>query len=110
MILSQYEALAFLSKFKGSSVFVIVRAGFAPPQDRSLGALGFTSEVTLDQCDEHGLLLTWVPNGRLYLHFEKASFKYPDPDETALCGLQIALPEGMKCVVCPPGAPIRVIQ
>jgi hypothetical protein len=64
MIVSQNEALAYLNKIKGSRVYL--RTKFAAHDDPSLGSLRLAREATIEECDEHGLQLTWPPNGRLY--------------------------------------------
>jgi len=47
-----------------------------------------------------GLLLTWVPYGQLSIFtLRDRRSSIPHPEETALCGLQVALSDGMKCIV-----------
>lgn len=98
MNLTQDEALAFLNTLKGSSVFARVRVNVAPIDDVSIGVLGFDSDSILSSCDRDGLVLTWS-GGSMHLRFEGASFRFPDPEQTALAGMEIAY-EGLKCVIC----------
>jgi hypothetical protein len=37
------------------------------------------------------------------LRFDRASFRVPDPEETALLGMEILLYEDVKCVICMKG-------
>jgi hypothetical protein len=98
MNLTQDEALAFLNTLKGSLAFAHVRVNFAPIDDVSIGVLGFDSEAILCSCDLDGLVLTWS-GGSMRLRFEGASFRFPDPEQTALAGMEIVY-EGLKCVIC----------
>ena len=92
MELSQGEALAILSKLKGSNVYFRLRRAHA---------LRVSCDAKLDRCDEHGVQLTWPSNGSLYVGLEGATFKRPNQNKTGLAGLEIALDGGIKCVVCP---------
>src|SRR5215210_438653 len=99
MDLSQAEALAFLNMLKGSFVFTTVRVNLAPLDDPSLGVVRLDSGAKLESCDADGVSLTWS-NGGMHVRFEGASFRFPDPEQTALYGLEIVLAERVKCVIC----------
>ena len=102
MTLTQDEALAILKTLKGSFVLANIRANSAPIDDRSIGVMRFDCEAILESCDADGLSLTW-DKGRMNLRFDRASFRVPDPEETALVGIEILLYEGVKCVLCMKG-------
>ena len=99
MDLTQDKALAVLNTLKGSVVLAKVRFNSAPVDDPSIGMMRFDSEAILESCDAEGLSLTWG-KGRMNLRFDRASFRVPDPEETAVLGLEIVLYEGVKCVIC----------
>lgn len=98
MNLTQDEALALLNTLKGSFVLAKVRFNPAPADDPSIGTMRLDSDAILESCDAEGLLLTW-DKGRMNLRFDRASFRVPDPEETALLGIEIMLYEGVKCVI-----------
>lgn len=100
MNLKQDEALAFLNKFKDSSVSANLRVRSALASDRSLGVVRFDCKAILASCDSQGLSFTWS-DGRLYIQIEGATFSFPDGDKTAPVGMEIILPDGVKCVICP---------
>jgi hypothetical protein len=100
MNLKQDEALAFLNKFKGSSVAANLRVRSALPNDRSLGVVRFDCKAILASCDCEGVSLTWS-DGRMYIQMEGALFSYPDAEQTAPVGIEIMLADGVKCVICP---------
>jgi hypothetical protein len=102
MNLTQDEALAILNRLKGSFVLTNIRVNPAPSDDRSIGVLRFDCEAILESCDADGVSLTWG-GGRMNLRFDRASFRVPDPEETALLGMEILLYEGVKCVICMKG-------
>ena len=99
MNLTLDEALALLHALKGSIVLANVRVNFSPADDASIGVVRFDSEAILEECDADGILLSWG-SGRMRVAFEGASFGCPNPEETALVGLEIILHEGVKCVIC----------
>lgn len=101
MNLTKDEALAFLNKLKGSFVFAKVRVNSAR-DEQSIGVVRFDSNAMLESCDGEGLSLTWS-GGRMYVCVEGASFRFPDPEETAPVAIEIILPEGARCVICLPG-------
>jgi hypothetical protein len=101
MNLTQVEALAILKTLKGSFVLANIRVN-DPIDNRSIGVLRFDCEAILESCDQDGLSLTWG-EGRMNVRFDRASFRLPDPEETALVGLEILLYEGVKCVICMKG-------
>src|SRR6185503_13022724 len=103
MNLTQDEALAVLNTLKGSLVLAKVRFNPAPVDDPSIGMMRLDSEGILESCDEEGLSLTW-DKGCLNLRFDRASFRVPDPEDTALLGIEVALYDGVKCVICRKGA------
>jgi hypothetical protein len=94
------EALTFLNRLRGSFVFAKVRVNYAAHNDPSIGVVRFDSEVLLESCDAESLSLTWK-NGRIYVALEGASFSFPDPEQTAPVAMEIRLPDGVKCVICP---------
>lgn len=100
MNLKQDEALAFLNKFKGSSVSANLRVRSALQSDRSLGIVRFDCKAILTSCDSEGLSFTWS-DGRLYIQIEGGMFSFPDDDKTAPVGMEITLPDGVTCVICP---------
>lgn len=100
MNLTIAEALALLNALKGSPVLANVRVNFSPANDGSIGVVRFDSEAILEACDGDGILLSWG-TGKMRIAFERASFRCPNPEETALVGLEIILDEGVKCVICP---------
>ena len=102
MNLTQDEALAILKTLKGSFVLAKIRANSALIDDRSIGVMRFDCEAILESCDAEGVSLTWG-GGRMNLRFDRASFRVPDPEETALLGMEILLYEGVKCVICMKG-------
>ena len=102
MKLTQDEALVILNRLKGFSVLANLRVNPAPSDDRSIGVLRFDCEAILESCDADGVSLTWG-GGRMNLRFDRASFRVPDPEETALLGMEILLYEGVKCVICMKG-------
>jgi len=102
MNLTQDEALAVLNRFKGSLVLANVRCNPAPVDDPSIGIMRFDCDAILESCDAEGLSLVW-DNGRMSLRFDRASFRVPNPEETALLGMEILLFEGVKCVICMKG-------
>ena len=99
MNLTQDEALAILETLKGSYVLANIRVNLAPIDDPTIGLMRFDSEALLESCDADGVLLTWS-EGRVNLRFDRASFRVPDPEETALLGIEIVLYECVKCVIC----------
>ena len=103
MNLTQDEALAILNTLKGNLVLANIRFNSAPIDDPSIGMMRFDSEGILESCDADGLSLTW-DKGRMNLRFDRASFRVPDPEETALVGIEIVLYEGLKCIICTKGA------
>ena len=105
MNLTQDEALAILKTLKGSVVLANVRFNSAPLDDPSIGVMRLDCEAVLDSCDADGVSLTWS-EGRMKVRFERAAFRVPDPEETALVGLEILLYEGVKCVICMKGGSI----
>jgi hypothetical protein len=106
MNLTQDEALAILETLKGSFVLVNIRVNLAPPDDQSIGFMRFDCEALLESCDADGVWLTWS-EGRVNLRFDRASFRVPDPEETALVGIEIVLYERVKCVICIKSGSIR---
>lgn len=94
------EAFTFLNRLQGSSIFAKVRVNYAASNDPSIGIVRFDSEVLLESCDAESLVLTWN-NGRIYLALERASFSFPDQEQTSPVALEIRLPEGVKCVIWP---------
>lgn len=100
MNLEPDEALAFLNKFKGSSISAKLRVNSALPDDRTIGVVRFDCKAILGSCDAQGVSLTWS-DGRMYLQTEGALFRFADADQTALVGLEIVLPDGVKCIICP---------
>ena|SRR5215207_5192732 len=106
MNLTQEEALAILEMLKGSFVLANIRVNLAPTDDPSIGVLRFDCEAILESCDADGVSLTWS-EGRMNVQFERASFRVPDPEETALVGLEILLYESVKCVICMKGGSTR---
>jgi len=94
------EALTFLNRLKNSVVFAAVRVNSAALNDPSIGVVRFDSEVLLELCDAESLSLRWN-DGRMYVALEGASFRFPDPEQTAPIALEILLPEGVKCVIWP---------
>jgi hypothetical protein len=103
MNLTQDEALALLNTLKGTFVLVNIRFTPAPLDDPSIGVMRCDCDAILESCDAEGLLLTW-DKGRMNLRFDhRASFRVPDPEETALAGIEIRLYENVKCVICMKG-------
>lgn len=102
MNLTQDQALAILKTLKGSFVLANIRVNPGPIDDRSIGVLRVDCEAILESCDADGVSLTWG-KGRINLRFDRASFRVPDPEETALLGIEILLYEGVKCVICMKG-------
>ena len=102
MNLTQEEALAILKTLKGSFVLANIRVNLAPIDDPSIGVMRCDCEAILESCDADGLSLTWS-EGRMNVRFECASFRVPDPEETALVGIEILLYESVKCVICMKG-------
>jgi hypothetical protein len=102
MNLTQDEALAVLNTLKGSLVLAKVRFNPAPVDDPSIGMMRLDSEAILESCDSEGLSLTW-DKGRMNLWFDRASFRVPDREETALFGIEIVLYDGVECVICRKG-------
>ena len=108
MKLSQDDVVAILNKLKGECVYL--RTRLSADDDRSLGSLRFATTATVKACDDEGLHLTWLPDGELYLRFDGASFRLPDQSESALMGLQMARPDGLRCVICPSGPLDRIVN
>ena len=102
MNLTQHEALAILKTLKGSLVLANIRVNLAPINDSSIGVMRCDCEAVLESCDAEGLSLTWG-QGRMNLQFDRASFRVPDPEETALVGIEIVVCEAVKCVICMKG-------
>lgn len=100
MNLTQDEALGFLNPLKGALVFANVTVNFAPVDDPAIGVVRCNSAATLVSCDATGAVLTWS-NGRLVVRFDGASFRFPDPEQTGLVGMEIRLAEGVRCVIAP---------
>jgi len=100
MNLKHDKGLAFLNKFKGSSVAAKLRVRSALPDDRSLGVVRFDCMAILASCDSQGLSFTWS-DGRMYIQIDSAMFSFPDDDKTAPVGIEIRLPDGVECVICP---------
>ena len=103
MDLTQNEALAVLNTLKGSVVLANIRFNSAPVDDPSIGVMRIDCEGMLESCDGDGLSVSWS-KGRMNLRFDCVSFRVPDPEETALVGIEIVLYEGVKCVICRKGA------
>jgi hypothetical protein len=101
MNLTQEEALAILKTLQGSFILARVRVNLAPFDDPSIGVLRFDCEAILESCDADGVTLTWS-EGRMDVRFDRASFRVPDPEDTALVGIEI-LYESVKCVICMKG-------
>jgi hypothetical protein len=85
MNLSQDDVVAILKKLKGEQVYFRIR---------------FTTD------DDP----TWSRDGEFYLRFDGASFRLPDQNDTALVGLHISRPEGIRCVVCASGPLDRIVN
>ena len=105
MNLTQDEAVAILKRLEGSFVLANVRVNVDPIDDRSIGVMRFDCEAILESCDADGVFLSWS-GGRMNLRFDRASFRVPDPEETALVGIEIVLYEGVKCVICMKGGSV----
>jgi hypothetical protein len=108
MNLTQEEALAILRTLKGSFIMARVTVNLAPVDDPSIGVLRFDCEAILQSCDADGVWLTWS-EGRMNVRFDCASFRVPDPEETALIGIEILLYESVKCVICMKGGSTSVV-
>ena len=108
MNLSQDDVVAILKKLKGEQVYFRIR--FTTDDDPSLGALRFATGAIVKECDDDGLHLTWSRDGEFYLRFDGASFRLPDQNDTALVGLHISRPEGIRCVVCASGPLDRIVN
>jgi hypothetical protein len=106
MNLTQDEAVAILETLKGSFVLLNIRVNLAPADDPSIGFMRLDCEALLESCDADGVSLTWS-EGRVNLRFERASFRVPDAEETALVGIEIVLYECVKCVICMKRGSIR---